>query len=79
MSEHTLYELEKDSRVDPILENLRLNIARGEAMGVTLIGNRLTCRWSDTRPGKKRFLLQVHMVILEVDDGIPEPPESTPK
>lgn len=65
---HSLYNIAREPKViDPILEEMRVNIARGQSMGVTLMGNRLTVRFS--RDG---FIKEVHMVILEVDDGLVE-------
>jgi len=58
--------------VKETLEELRDNIAKS-GMGVTLAGNRLTIRF-----GENKFR-DVHMVILEVDDGVPEPPEEIPQ
>jgi hypothetical protein len=55
----------KDIVAREVTEELRHKIAKA-GMGVTLIGNRLTIRWG-------RKLKQVHMVILDVEDG--EEPE----
>lgn len=53
---------------DYYLELMRQKVA--ETMGVTLAGNRLTVRFSDPNDRRKNpALVQIHMVILEVDDG----------
>jgi hypothetical protein len=62
-----IYGTGPDFRVDPILEELRAMIADKTGAGVTLNGNRLTVRWYR---GKR--LVDVHMVILEVENGEPE-------
>jgi len=67
---HDIYQfptLPGDSKAT--LEEMRKIIATDTPMGITLTGNRLTLRFG----GKK--MKTVHMVILEVDDGEPEPEE----
>lgn len=54
-----IYEMEHAPEVNAVLEDLRKKIA--QSVGVTLNGNRLTCRWY--HDGK---LVDVHAVILNV-------------
>jgi hypothetical protein len=59
-----IYELKRLSKsVRRVLEEMRKRIAL--VAGITLVGNRLTIRFGDP-------LCDVHMVILEVEDGQPE-------
>lgn len=57
-----LYKMEWPDGVAPILKELQKRIAK--VAGVTVVGNRLTVRW---RQGGK--LVQVHAVIVNIDDG----------
>ena len=66
-----IYEI-KPTGVENILEDLRNMIGTKMGAGVTLTGNRLTIRWT---PKMSKKMVQVHMVILEVDDGEREPEE----
>lgn len=68
---HDVYEIQPDQNVDPLLEQMRDRIS--QAAGVTLAGNRLTVRWRD-----RGYLREVHMVILEVDDGEEVPQSEDP-
>jgi hypothetical protein len=63
---HDIYQMKQHPVTDRVLEEMRQNIADGRVMGVTLQGNRLTVRWGES-------LKQVHMVIIEVEDGDPDP------
>jgi len=70
---HDIYRMKHEAVVEEILESLRQRIAHDAGCGVTLSGNRLTVRWY--LPRDKKHLVQVHMVILEVEDGQPEEEE----
>lgn len=69
---HHIYKLAKqESSVDKTLGELRDTISNS-GPGVTLQGNRLTVRWTNKKSGEWK---QVHMIVLEVEDGEPEPVE----
>ncbi len=57
-----IYNIAESQSVKNTLEELRKKIAT--IAGVTLIGNRLAVRF-----GAGETLKEVHMVILDVDDG----------
>jgi hypothetical protein len=63
MATHHLFEIEYPPGVKQVLETMRSRLTK--EMGVTIAGNRVTVRF--TERGYRR---QVHMVILEVDDGM---------
>lgn len=69
---HDIYEMHHPPEVQGVLNEMRDRISKGTGFGVTLVGNRFTVRWSD-RLGAE--LKQVHMLILEVDDSLPEEEE----
>lgn len=60
-----------------ILEELRQKLAT--IAGVTLVGNRVTVRFYGKEDRQRKYLLEVSMVVVDVDDGLPEPPEETPQ
>lgn len=66
--QHHVFHTLLDPNIDTITEQLRVHITKTPC-GVTLSGNRLTVRWYDD----KGNLVSVHMVILEVNDGKPDP------
>ncbi len=66
--QHDLYQMPYPDDVAPILEEMRQNIADRKPMGVTLVGNRLTLRWNRKVRGKQPEGVDVHMVILYVQN-----------
>jgi len=69
---YDIYEMEHPAPVQEVLDDLRRIVHDKGGAGITLVGNRLTIRWS--LPYQKK-LVQVHCVILDVEDGEPDPPE----
>lgn len=70
---HALFGNDDRFVSEPTKQTLRvLHEHLAKVMGVTLIGNRLTVRFEGPPIGKKRGPnREVHMIILEVEDGIP--------
>lgn len=66
-------EVKVDHTSAHILEELRQKLAT--IAGVTLGGNRVTVRFYGKEDRKRKYLLEVSMVVVNVDDGLPEPPE----
>lgn len=71
---HDIYQMTHEPEVTDVLEEMRKKIANSKEFGVTLVGDRLTLRWSKAANGvKPHEYVGYEGTCLDCNKGLEDP------